>query len=154
MPRDRVLFALMLRTGLRLGSALGLDVEDMDLERGELLLRTMKNATQDVVVLPRVVRDDLRAWLGERASGPLFESYPGRRLGGRSARRRFELVLQAAGIDRVRGTHCLRHTLGMRVYERSGDIALTQAALHHRSIASTLVYARAEEAKLRRVLGG
>jgi integrase/recombinase XerD len=40
--RDRVLFALMLGTGIRIGSALGLDVEDVDLERGELLLRGAK----------------------------------------------------------------------------------------------------------------
>jgi len=152
-PRDRVLFTLMLRTGIRLGSALGLDVEDVDLDRGEILLRSMKNSRQDVVMVPRSIRGDLRAWIGDRRSRPLFESAPGRRLGGRQARRRFELILEAAGIDRVSGTHCLRHTLGTRVYERSGDITLAQAALHHRSIASTLVYARADEARLRRALG-
>ena len=75
--RDRMLFSLMLRTGVRLGSALGLDVEDVDLERGELSLRTMKGSRQDTVVLPRVVRDDLRAWIGDRVAGSLFESYPG-----------------------------------------------------------------------------
>jgi len=151
--RDRVLFTLMLRTGIRLGSALGLDVEDIDPDRGEVLLRSMKNGRQDVVMLPRSIRADLRDWVGGRREGPLFESRAGRRLCARQARRRFELVLEAAGIDRVSGTHCLRHTLGTRVYERSGDIALTQAALHHRSIASTLVYARADEARLRRALG-
>jgi len=151
--RDRVLFTLMLRTGIRLGSALGLDVEDAHLDRGEILLRTMKNARQDVVMIPRAIREDLRAWIGDRREGPLFLSRPGQRLGARQARRRFQVILEAAGVDRVSGTHCLRHTLGTRVYERSGDIALAQAALHHRSIASTLVYARADQERLRKALG-
>ena len=38
------------------------------------------------------------------------------------------------------------------LYERTGDIALVQKALQHRSIASTLVYARADERQLRAVL--
>jgi hypothetical protein len=40
----------------------------------------------------------------------------------------------------------------MRIYERTGDILLVKEALRHRSIASTLVYARASEAKLRQVI--
>ena len=40
--RDHALFALMLGSGIRLGSALALEVGDVDLERGELQLRRTK----------------------------------------------------------------------------------------------------------------
>jgi hypothetical protein len=40
----------------------------------------------------------------------------------------------------------------MRIYGKTGDLLITKAALLHRSIASTLVYARADEERLRRAL--
>src|SRR6185436_19595488 len=49
--RDHVLFATMLGTGIRVGSAVALDVTDVDLERGELALRTAKGGRLAVVVL-------------------------------------------------------------------------------------------------------
>ena len=41
----------------------------------------------------------------------------------------------------------------MRLYRQTGDIALVQAALCHRSIASTLVYARVDAGRVRAALG-
>jgi site-specific recombinase XerD len=38
--------------------------------------------------------------------------------------------------------HGLRHSFATTLLARSGDLALVQAALRHRSIASTTVYAR------------
>lgn len=151
--RDRVLFTLMLRTGLRLGSALGLDVEDVDLEARELRLRHAKGNREEIACLPTSLVDPLRAWIGDRASGPLFIGVSLRRITRRHASRRFQGLLQAAGITRVAGTHTLRHTLGTRLYERTGDIELVRAALHHRSIASTMVYARCGLDDVRAALG-
>jgi site-specific recombinase XerD len=41
----------------------------------------------------------------------------------------------------------------MRVYGRTGDLLVTQAALGHASIASTTVYARCDRERLRAALG-
>jgi len=147
--RDRVLFLLMLRVGLRLGSALGLDVEDVDLEAGELLLHGAKGGREELAFLPAALVEDLRAWIGERTRGPLFPGPSGRRITARHARRRFRTLLSEADISRVHGTHTLRHTLGDRLYRRTGDIELVRTALHHRAIASTMVYARCGRERLR-----
>jgi len=149
--RDRVLFTLMLRTGLRLGSALGLDVEDVDLEAGELRLRRAKGGREELAFLPAVLVDDLRAWVGDRTDGPLFPGPSGRRITGRHARRLFRGYAEAARI-RPRGTHAMRHTFAMRVYRKTGDLSVTQEALRHRSIASTVVYARCGRERLRAAL--
>lgn len=50
-----------------------------------------------------------------------------------------------AGVRGRYSPHSLRQTLALNVYERTGAV-LVQAALGHRTISSTLVYAR--------VLGG
>jgi hypothetical protein len=41
----------------------------------------------------------------------------------------------------------------MSLYQRTGDILLVKEALHHRSITSTLVYARADAERVRRAMG-
>jgi len=147
--RDRILFLVMLRVGLRLGSALGLDVEDVDLEAAELRLRRAKNDREEVAFLPAALVEDLRAWIGERTDGPLFPGPSGRPVTCRHARRLFRCLLRSAGISRVQGTHVLRHSLGDRLYRQTGDIELVRGALHHRSIASTMVYARCGRDRLR-----
>jgi integrase/recombinase XerD len=149
--RDRMLFRLMLRTGLRIGSALGLDVEDLDLERGEILVRDGKGSRDDIVFLPEVIADELSDFLDERTSGPVFQGAGGWRLGVRSAQRRFSMWLARAGIRRG-SPHALRHTFAARLLAKTGDLALVQAALRHRSVESTTVYLRVSSSQLRLAL--
>jgi site-specific recombinase XerD len=150
--RDRVLFTLMLATGIRIGSALGLDVEDVDLERGELLLRRTKGSREDRVFLPHMVVPTLAVLVAEVGTGPVFRNGGGERLTPRHANRRLAQLFERAGIRRVNGSHALRHTFATRLYGRTGDVLLVREALCHRSVASTLVYARPDDTRLRSVL--
>lgn len=150
--RDRVLVRLLLATGIRLGSALALDVGDVDLVRGELALRTMKNASTGRVYLNVRVADELRSLIGKRSDGPLFVSHTGERLGRRHAQRRVVTWLRVSGARRAT-THSLRHSFGQRLLDRTGDLALVQAAMGHRSMISTTAYVRVDPARLRAALG-
>jgi site-specific recombinase XerD len=50
--------------------------------------------------------------------------------------------------------HSCRHSFACRVLETSGgNVAVVQAALRHRSITSTMVYAKVNEASVRAALG-
>lgn len=146
--RDRVLVHLLLATGIRLGSALALDVGDVDLVRGELALRTMKNAGTGRVYLNARVAAELRSLIGKRVEGPVFTTQSGERLGRRHAQRRIVAWLRAVGA-RSATTHSLRHTFGQRLLDRTGDLALVQAAMLHRSVTSTTVYVRVSPERLR-----
>jgi len=147
--RDRALFTLMLATGIRIGSALGLDVEDVDMERGELLLRRAKGSRVDRVFLPQSVMPALAALLKKTGSGALFRNGGGHRLTARHASRRLAKLFDQAKINRVNGTHALRHTFATGLYQRTGDVLLVQRALNHRSLDSTLTYAQPDGARLR-----
>ncbi len=147
--RDRVFVRLLLASGIRLGSALGLDIEDIDFERSELSLRTMKNDRAGRVLVSGAMIAELREFVAERASGPLFVSAAGDRLGRRSIQRRVTSWLRAAGVNHGASVHSLRHTCATRLYQRTGDVMLVREALLHRSIVSTTVYARADERRLR-----
>jgi integrase/recombinase XerD len=69
--RDHCMFALMLASGIRLGSVVALGVQDVDLERGELTIHG-KGDRRDRVLLGRKIQDHLRRFIGKRTSGPLF----------------------------------------------------------------------------------
>jgi len=152
--RDHAIFHLMLASGIRIGSAVALDVEDVDLDRGELWLRSTKNNRPDRVFFGKAICQHLREYIGCRTSGPLFQARDGRRVSLRHTQRRFEQWREKAGIMSTVSVHGLRHSFANRIYQHTGDLLLTQAALRHRSIASTMVYARCDETRLRQVVSG
>ena len=143
----------MLATGLRFGSAVALDVGDLDLDAGEVTVRRSKGDREERVFLRRDVCELLREFLGERTGGPLFRTRQGRRLTVRQVRRRLGEWLEKAGVQRKVGPHGLRHAFALGLYARTGDVLLVQRALCHRSLTSTLVYARASDERLRAAVG-
>lgn len=151
--RDHALFATMLGTGIRVASAVALDVRDVDLERGEFRLRTTKGDRPAQVLVPRAVVSVLRTYLAGRTDGPLFQGRRGARITARHVARRLALWLRGAGVERRASPHSLRHSFAMRVYGKTGDLLLTQAALGHASVASTAMYARADNERLRAAIG-
>jgi integrase/recombinase XerC len=152
--RDRALFLTLLSAGLRIGSALHLDVSDADLGAGELRLRRMKNGGEDVVFLPPATAAVLRGYVGGRTDGPLFQASHGGRLTARSVHRRLCEWAERAGIAGRLHPHRLRHSFAMRVYERTQDVLVTSRALCHRSLASTAIYARPSQAMIRAAVSG
>ncbi len=150
--RDHALFHFMLATGIRVGSVVAIVTEDIDLERGEVLLRTAKRGRSDRVLLGDQIREHIVRYLDGRTSGPLFPGRHGGRLTARHIARRLVRWVEHAGIDRVVSPHMLRHTFAANLYQKTRDVLLVKSALHHRSVASTLVYARPDEEALRAVL--
>jgi site-specific recombinase XerD len=149
--RDQFLVRFLLATGLRLESALLLDVEDVDLDDGSMRVHAKRDRVQ-VFYFGAAVREELRAFLAGRAEGPVFRGAAGRRLGKRQAQRRVGDLARRAGLGDTR-PHALRHSFAVELYERSADIALVSRALGHASIVSTLRYASATDEQLRRAMG-
>jgi site-specific recombinase XerC len=151
--RDRMLMLLLLGAGLRVGAALGLAVEDLDLDSGSCSIARDKNDHAHRVVLAPHLVDELRTFRGDRRSGPLFMGGEGRPLNVRQAQRRFAHWLQHAGVSRRVSLHSLRHAFGSRLLARCGNLRLVQKAMGHRSIASTTVYTQVDVEDVRRALG-
>ncbi|TAH37725.1 MAG: hypothetical protein EYC70_07090 [Planctomycetota bacterium] len=152
--RDRALFGLMLAAGPRIGSVLALEVGDVDLAAGELWLRRTKGDQPERVYLSAGICRQLSACIGTRRQGPLFPAHHGGHLGARGVRIRFAAWCRRAGIERRVSPHGLRHAFAMTLYERTGDLLLVKEALRHRSIASTVIYARCAPDRLRQAIAG
>ena len=149
--RDEMLVQMLLGCGIRIGSALGLDVEDIDFAHGEIGLRTTKNDRPGTAVLPAIIKDKLAAFCISRPGGPLFLAGD-RRISMRHAQRRLAGWLKAAGIA-GRSAHSLRHSFATALLARTGDLRLVQQALNHASIMSTTIYTQVDRAKLRIAIG-
>jgi integrase/recombinase XerC len=75
-------------------------------------------------------------------------------LSARQAQYRFGALLAAARIERPVTVHGLRHTFATRLRERTGDLRIVQAALGHRQLATTEVYAHFSKADVRQAIVG
>jgi site-specific recombinase XerD len=152
--RDHALFAFLLQTGVRLGSALALNVTDINLGQRTAQING-KGGTRQSIYLTSRVRRLLKSYI--RASGlapddALFPSRNGGHLGPRQVQLRFKHWLDKAGIERHLTVHSTRHTFAMNLYRKSGDLRLVQTALGHKHISTTEIYARVEDKALRRAL--
>jgi integrase/recombinase XerC len=147
--RDRAMVALMLGSGVRIGSAVALDVADVDLANGVLTARCVKRDRVQPVYFGADVRAKLEQLLARLPGpGPVFRSPNGQRMSVRHACRRITAWLDRAGVHDA-SPHSLRHTFATRLLARTGDVFLVQKALGHRSIASTAVYLTVSDDRLR-----
>jgi integrase/recombinase XerC len=147
--RDRALFLTLLSAGLRIGSALHLDVSDADFDAGELRLRRMKNGGEDVTYVPPATVAVLREYLGDRTDGPLFQASHGGRLTARSVHRRLCEWAERAGISGRVHPHRLRHTFGTRLFRSTSNVLLVARAMCHKSVASTAISVRVDSGAVR-----
>ena len=74
-------------------------------------------------------------------------------MSARHVRRRLRLWCKRAGIERQVRPHDHRHWFAISLYRRTRDLLLDQAALGHRSMASTTVYASTTDDAVRQALG-
>jgi len=143
--RDRALLELAYSSGLRLAELAGLDLDRLDLERGEVRVLG-KGAKERIVPVGGPARDALRAWLAGRASiagvddRAVFVGRAGRRITRRAIQRGFAEWAVKQGLPCHVHPHMLRHSFASHVLQSSGDLRAVQELLGHASIASTQVY--------------
>ncbi len=144
--RDRALFLLLLRTGMRIGEALGLRLNDLDLQGRKVhLFEGEKNSMGRVVYLSDDALFGLKLWLRRRDQSQEFVFY-GQSHGHlcySTGRGLFVKYLQKAGLDQKGYTvHCLRHTFASELLNAGMRLECLQQLLGHQDIEVTRRYAR------------
>jgi site-specific recombinase XerD len=145
-PRDRALMLLLLRTGMRIGEALGLTLNDLDIrDRKVHLFEGEKNSMGRVVYLSDDVLLALKLWLRRRDQNQEFVFYgqghkPVCYSTGRS---QFVKYIQKAGLEQKGYTvHFLRHTFASELLNAGMRLECLQQLLGHQDIEVTRRYAR------------
>ncbi len=144
--RDRALILLLLRTGMRIGEALGLRLNDLDIRDRKIhLFEGEKNSMGRVVYLSDDALFAIKLWLRRRDKNKEFVFYGqgNRGLCYSAGRSRFVKYLKKAGLDQKGYTvHCLRHTFASELLNAGMRLECLQQLLGHQDIEVTRRYAR------------
>jgi len=146
--RDYLLYSLLYRLGLRLGEALGINLEDIDLHNAVLTING-KGRRKRILPLVSDVEKTLRCWIDIRgrllnadSHAALFLSKKGGRLSARTAQENLQKLLQPIGpfsIDKVT-PHSFRHAFATHAVEGNADLVVLKAVMGHASIHTTQIY--------------
>ena len=155
--RDRAALELLYGTGIRVAELVGLDVDDVDLERR--VLRVVGKGDKQRTVpfgLPaaRAVRDWVargRPRLVRAESGAaLLLGLRGGRWDQRQVRTLVHDLLREAGLGVDAAPHALRHSAATHLLDGGADLRSVQELLGHASLATTQVYTHVSVERLRR----
>ncbi|MFB9312255.1 site-specific tyrosine recombinase XerD [Nocardioides plantarum] len=163
--RDRALLEVLYGTGARISEAVGLDVDDLDLTDGTVLLRG-KGGKERLVPVGSYAREAVEAYLvrgrAELVSagavshrggvgGALFLNARGGRLSRQSAWAVLVKAAERAGVTRDVSPHTLRHSFATHLLDGGADVRVVQELLGHASVTTTQVYTLVTVENLREV---
>ncbi|MFF2678007.1 site-specific tyrosine recombinase XerD [Arthrobacter koreensis] len=163
--RDRALLEFLYSTGARISEAVGLDIDDLSLERipanGPDVVRLFgKGSKERLVPLGSYAARALDEYLvrgrpGAAAKGKgtpaLFLNARGGRLSRQSAWTILKTAAERAKIDRDVSPHTLRHSFATHLLEGGADVRVVQELLGHASVTTTQVYTLVTADTLREV---
>jgi len=142
-PWSKTLVVLLLSTGIRRSEAVGITLDDLDLESRQLLVNG-KGSKQRVVPLNDSVVDAIREYLAHRpqtGSRYLFISHEGKPLACRAVNRMLARVIRRAGLEGHGITpHKLRHTFATHLIRNGVDVRTVQELLGHSDLQTTAKY--------------
>lgn len=159
--RDRALLELLYGTGIRISEAVGIDLDDLDLEDGTLRVLG-KGSKERVVPVGRGARVALEAYL--RDGRLALRGARSRRAadadavvlnarGGRISRQSCWAIVSRAGervgLDKGLSPHVLRHSCATHMLDHGADLRVVQELLGHASISTTQVYTKVSPERLR-----
>ena len=158
--RDRAILETLYGCALRVSECERLDLTDLDLVKGEILVKDGKGRKDRVVPVvgravaalevylsearPELVRDPR-----ERA---LFLTRHGRRLGIQVIQNLVRNHARAAGIEIRVSPHTLRHGCATHLLQGGADIRHVQKLLGHASVETTAIYTKVAPTDLARVM--
>ena len=153
--RDRAIFMLMLRCGLRVEEVAKLTLAAIDFKRSQLFVFEGKGGKGRVVYLSRDAQSMLEEYLRKRPpsrSKRVFlveeKTHRGKPISVRGIQKRMEYYARKAGIKA--SCHQLRHTMATQLLNADADLVSIQDLLGHTRIKTTQRYARVSNVKVQR----
>ena len=154
-PRDRAMFMIMLRCGLRVEEVAHLSLGSIDLKRRILFIQGGKGAKDRVVYISNDALTALLEYLRVRPTNTvkkvfLVEKGPltGQSISIRGIQKRMEYYARRTNLKI--SCHHLRHTMATQMLNADTDLSTIQDLLGHNSIRTTQRYCRISNPKVRR----
>ena len=153
--RDRAMFMLMLRCGLRVEEVSNLSLATMDLKRRRIYILNGKGSKDRVVYASKDAYDALMQYLKLRPRSRakrvfLVEkgTYRGKPISVRGIQKRMEYYAKKANLKV--SCHHLRHTMATQMLNADADLVTIQDILGHSRIKTTQRYCKVSNLKVQR----
>jgi site-specific recombinase XerD len=152
--RDRAMFMLMLRCGLRVQEVAELTVDAIEYGRRQIFIFHGKGAKDRVVYMSEDAHSALLAYLEKRSSKArglfLVQKGPmrGKPLSVRGIQKRIEYYARKSSLEV--SCHRLRHTMATQLLNADAGLATIQDLLGHGQITTTQRYCRVANLKVQR----
>jgi integrase/recombinase XerC len=159
--RNRAIFETLYSSGIRVSELAGLNVFDVDSERGlvrvlgkgkkERIVPIGKNAIKAILAYRNKLQIEAGLPLnknGPDKNSPLFLNKDYKRLTTRSIGRILEKLIQKCGLRTTVSPHGLRHTFATHMLDAGADLRIVQELLGHKSLSTTQKYTHVSIDKL------
>ncbi len=153
--RDRAMFLVMVRCGLRVEEVAGLALGDIDLRRARIIVQKGKGSKGRVVYVSNDAHQALVAYLKARPTSrarKLFLIEKGtmraQPISVRGIQKRMESYARQAGLKV--SCHDLRHTMATQLLNADAELVTIQDLLGHSRITTTQRYCRVSNLKVQR----
>ncbi|EEE1598514.1 tyrosine-type recombinase/integrase [Salmonella enterica] len=146
--RDKALFKLAYKHGLRVSELINIQVSDIDLKESTIFVKRLKNGFSTIHPLQKKTSDLLKKWMKKRTeylikkqkSDYLFLSVTGHPLSRQWIFKLSRRYGEAAGLSLKLHPHMLRHACGYALANQGLDTRLIQDYLGHKNIHHTVLY--------------
>lgn len=157
--RDRALLETLYSTGVRRSELGRLRLQDLDLERGTVIVRQGKGrkdrhipiGQRALAWIDRYVREVRPGYVLEPDDGRLFLSHWGGPLSPNNLCALVSRHVHASGLTHVGGCHLFRHAMATLMLENGADIRFIQAMLGHVKLTTTEIYTHISIKKLKEI---
>jgi integrase/recombinase XerC len=148
--RDHALLELLYSSGIRIGEAVQINIEDVEFELRTLRVkgkgqkeRVVPIGSYAITALQRYINES-RRWLCSNKipspADPLFVNWRGKRLTTRGAYGIITKYLRRVAPNRNLTPHSLRHTFATHLLDGGADLRSLQELLGHSRMSSTQIY--------------
>jgi len=155
--RNSMLIKLLLYAGLRISEALNIkmgDFEELDEKTFKIKIYGKGAREQFAYIGKKIIKEEFEYFKNIallKDDDLIMVTKKGKQLTRQNAFVIANRLYNKAGIYK-RGLHLLRHTFAMRLTKKGANVLVIKKAMRHSSINSTMVYAKAEESDVVRVI--
>jgi site-specific recombinase XerD len=154
-PRDRAMFKVMLRCGLRVEEVAHLSIADLDLRRNRIFVRNGKGGKDRVVYVSKDAYGALLGYLRVREPSRVRKlflvekgPYKGKPISVRGIQKRMEYYARKTRLKV--SCHHLRHTMATQLLNAEAEVVTIQDLLGHSGISTTERYCTVSNVKVMR----
>jgi integrase/recombinase XerD len=156
--RDKAMLELLYATGLRVSELTNLELNNMNLEAGYLIVlgkggkqRIVPMGEEALYWLKAYLEESRKRLLGNRWSPHAFVSHRGKGITRQGFWKIIKKYALTAGIRKNISPHTIRHSFASHLLEGGADLRSVQSLLGHEDISTTQIYTHVTRERLKKI---